>query len=708
MLERLKAQLYDRNGELKIGILRSRLFLAVLGLKLVASFLFASDYLTKLFVPFVNYYVTSGLLDPYRFFHGIGLDTAFPYPAVMLWALAVPRFLLSPFLSPDFTAVTFGHVFALRLVTLAADVGLLVILSRWLRGREQAVLRWYWCSPILFYISYLHGQLDALPIALLFAALYFLFRDRNRVAMLLLGLAVAAKTGILIAYPFVLVFLYLRRLRLRELLLLAFIPPAVFLLLNAGYLFTPGFTRIVLETREQFKVFDFSYRLGGGLTVYFVPLAYFILFARSLTFRVFNRDIFLMFLGFAFGLLTLFIPPMQGWYFWIVPFFVYFQLKRDDAPRAMFIALNVLYFAYFLVIKNSDFFNIFQLVAPAFAETPNLYFRLAALGFDADVIVNLVFTLLQTALLLNIVWLYRKGIESNIQYKIAYKPYLIGLAGDSGSGKSTLSALMTDKFGADNVLVVRGDDLHRWERGDANWKTHTHLEPQANRLHDEIKNAASLRGGRGILRRIYDHTTGKFTAGDRFEAKKVVIFEGLHSLYLDKLRDLLDLKIFVKPAEDLRVRWKVERDMKERGYTREKVEEQLRARQEDSEKYIQAQAKHADIVVSLHGRTEGLADDLDLDLTFGNDVDVHPLLAELEKCGGLTVRHEFDENRQLLCFSGHISADEIDRAAFALIPDLWDTVNRNPRWNEGYNGLLQLFVGFYVFSRMKNDAHGQR
>ncbi len=705
MLAQLKAQLYDRNGALKIGILRSPLFLSVLGLKLAAAFLFASDYLTKLFVPFVNYYVTSGFLDPYLFFHGISLDTSFPYPTVMLWALALPRLLLSPFLSADFSVVTFGHVFALRLVTLAADITLLVILARWLRGREAAVLRWYWCSPILFYITYLHGQLDALPIALLFAALYFLFRDRPRLAMLILGVALAAKTSVALAYPFVLVYLWRKRIKLAELLLLAVLPPAVFLLLNAGYLFTPGFTRIVLETREQFKIFDFSYRLGGGLTIYFVPLAFFFLFARSLTYRVFSRDLFLMFLGFAFGLLTLFIPPMQGWYFWIVPFFVYFYVKRDDAPRSMFWALNLLYLAYFLVIKQSDYFNIFQLVAPAFAQTPPLYFWLASLGIDADTAVNLVFTLLQSALLLNIVWLYRKGIESSVQYKIAYQPYLIGLAGDSGSGKSTLSALMTDKFGDENVLVVRGDDLHRWERGDENWKSHTHLQPQANRLHDEVRNAAALRGGRGILRRIYDHATGKFQEGGRFDAKKVVIFEGLHSLYLDKLRDLLDLKIFVRPQEDLRVRWKVERDMKERGYSREKVEEQLRARQEDSEKYIQTQSKHADIIVSFRSRADR---ELELDLAFGNDVDVHPLLAELAKSPTLTVRHEFDESRQQLSFAGHITAEEIDRAAFTLIPDLWDTVNRSPRWNEGYNGLFQLFVGYYVFSRMKHDAYGPR
>jgi uridine kinase len=471
--------------------------------------------------------------------------------------------------------------------------------------------------------------------------------------------------------------------------------------------------RLILETQEQFKIFDFSHSIGGGLTVYFVPMAMFLLFARSLAFRTYNRDIFLMFLGFAFGILTLLIPPMPGWYFWIVPFFVYFVVKREEA-RPAFIMLNVLYFAYFLVTKSSDYLEVFQLVDPAFASVPNVYARLAAAGWPADTVVNLVFTLLQSALLLNIVWIYRKGIESNIQYKIAYQPYLIGLAGDSGSGKSTLSALLADKFGTENTLLVHGDDLHKWERGDENWKRYTHLDPRANRLHDEVGNVHRLRLGRRIFRRHYDHDTGRFTPESRLDPKQVIVFEGLHSLYLDNLRRAYDLKVFMKPSEDLRVHWKVVRDVRERGYSPDKVVSQLRQREDDSKRHIQGQEQHADIVVQYVNASpiSRLGDEkadvgLRLRLDFRNGVDVSPLLEAMSSIGTVRWEHSFDDSRQSVVFDGDITAAEVEGIAYRFIPELWDTVNRRPKWSGGYGGIIQLFIGYYAFYGMRLDAYGQ-
>jgi len=524
-------------------------------------------------------------------------------------------------------------------------------------------------------------------------------------------LAIAAKTGMAIAYPFMLVYVALKRVGLRRWLLAAVLPPLVFLAANANQFGVPGFVRMVLETQEQFKVFDFSYSLGSGLVIYFVPMALFLLFARSLMFRTYNRDIFLMFLGFAFGILTLLIPPMPGWYFWVVPFFVYFVVKREEA-RPAFIALNVLYFAYFLVARHSDYYQIFQTVAPIVSGRLNLYSYLALNGWPADVLVNLVFTLLQSALLLNIVWIYRKGIESNVRYKISYQPYLIGLAGDSGSGKSTLSALLSDKFGSDNTLLVHGDDLHKWERGDENWQRYTHLDPRANKLHDEVSTVRKLRGGQRILRRHYDHGTGRFTPESRLDPRKVVVFEGLHSLYLDNLRESYDLKIFVRPAEELRTHWKVARDVRERGYSPEKVLEQMRRREADSLEHIQGQEQHADLVIQYLNSvpiTQPGDDSVDvglqLRLDFGNDVDVTPLLAALGSVPTLTWEYNYDERRQSLVFKGNISEDQVEQLAYRLVPDLWDAVNSRPRWSGGYNGVIQLFVGYYVFYRMKLEAY---
>lgn len=702
--------LRDRRGDSKIGVIRSPLFLWVLGFKIAASFLFASDFLVRLFARFVNYFVVSGFQNPYDFFYQLKELAIFPYGQVMLWLLALPRWLFSPFLSSDYDLVSNFHLFVYRLPILLADIAILLILTRWLKSHQRRALLYYWCSPILFYISYLHGQLDVLPIALLFIFLYFLFKEKFFSAFAALGLAIAAKASILIVWPFALIFMIFKRVGIGRLLLLASFPLFLFFILNLNWLLAPGFSEIVLNNREQLKIFDFHYRLSDHYVIYFVPLAYLILLIKSLTYRTFNREIFLMFLGFSFGILTLLIPPMPGWYYWVIPFFIYFYVSQKNAPRFSFALLNVFYFLYFFLRPDGDFFQIFQPVSLAVAAWPNFHSLLAGWGIDADLAANVAFTLLQAALLLNILWIYRRGIESNIQYKIKYQPYLIGLAGDSGSGKTTMVGFLKDVFGEKNVAVLEGDDLHKWERGHDMWRELTHLNPKANNLHLGLANAADLKKGEAIERRHYDHGSGKFTLPKKFAANKIVIFEGLHSLFLDRMRRLHDLKIFLNTDEDLRRHWKILRDVKERGHSREKVLEQLAKREEDSEKYIRAQEQYADIAIILKNREkiaelgdERIAVDIVVEFKCSNDIDLEPLLRVLAAAGSLSVEHLLFDNYQLARVSGPIGADVIDAIADDLIPDLSDVVGGEPRWLSDDQGLRQLFLCYYIFEKMKLD-----
>ena len=57
---------------------------------------------------------------------------------------------------------------------------------------------------------------------------------------------------------------------------------------------------------------------------------------------------------------------------------------------------------------------------------------------------------------------------------------LINVGGSSGVGKTTLTTFLSFLF--DDVCHLSGDDLHKWERNDSNWKNITHLNPDANNL----------------------------------------------------------------------------------------------------------------------------------------------------------------------------------------------------------------------------------
>jgi hypothetical protein len=66
--------------------------------------------------------------------------------------------------------------------------------------------------------------------------------------------------------------------------------------------------------------------------------------------------------------------------------------------------------------------------------------------------------------------------------------------------------------------------------------------------------------------------------------------------------------VFLNPPDELRRRWKVQRDCSRRGYTTDQVLAELDRGEPDSEAFIRPQRRHADLVVSfkLPDATDGL------------------------------------------------------------------------------------------------------
>jgi uridine kinase/Gpi18-like mannosyltransferase len=711
---KLRKILYDRNGLIKIDGLKHPLFWAGLVLKVICSVLFASNYLTHLFAPFVNYFVSQGS-DPYVYFIRHNQSNAFPYPALMLYILAVPRWLLSPFFSGDFNRISYLDIFTIRLSVLAADFTILCVLLRWLKGNYRKVLLFYWFSPVLIYINYIHGQLDAIPIALLFCSIYFLFKDRFFWASLFMALAVSAKTNILIVLPFYVIYAWRARYFPKRVFIagLAAIP-VIFVIINAPFIFSSEFIQMVFQNSEQGKVYNAFYDLGGSIKFYFIPAAYFGLIIQFLNFKAYDRNIFLIFLGFSFGILTLFIPPMQGWYYWIMPFFVFFFIRqigdKQHGFSIAFLALSGFYFLYFLLVPQSDYLEVFQVISPRIAAMPNLFNYFAAQGTDLTQAGNIAFSLLQDSLFVSCIWIYLLGIRSNFNLKIQYQPLLIGIGGDSGSGKTTFTNLLQKVFHKKNISIVRGDDMHKWERGDKNWEVFTHLNPKANFLHEDMMHTAALKRGQRIDRRIYDHNEGKFTLPKQVDSNKIIIFEGLHPFYLSSQAKIFDLKIFIHTEDNLKLHWKAVRDIKKRGYTQEQVLKQIQDREADSLTFIKSQEDKADIVLSYllkkelaEPGNEAESADICVKLRFDNNIDVNPLIGAIENKNALSIEHTYFENNQEVEFYGNISAELISNLADEFIPDLWDLGFIQPKWEEGYKGIIQLFTTYHIFYKMKID-----
>ena len=624
-------------------------FWIILVIKLIVGSLLASSFMSQGFIPFVNYFVVSGFQNPYDYFVSIDQATAFPYPPVMLAVFGLVRFLFG-WLPEQ------ADLLIMRLPLLAADIIIYVILCRWLELKEKTVLWLYWASPVLFYINYVHGQLDVVPTALLLISLAFLFKRQTLLASIILGIGIATKTHLLAVVPFYFIYFYANRYPFKQQVGQVFVCLLVAIGLMSPYLWSSGFSQSVFGTAEAAKVYLVHLPFfEQDLKLLLAPAAVFILFLNFLPYRKINRDAFLLVLGLLFTVFVVFVPPMPGWLYWSLPFYVYFFAKYEEIPRLSFWSLTLSYLCY-VMLSQGDI----------------------ALG--NPLLLNLTFTLFIAALVMNAVWIYRLGVRSNLEYKTDTQSTLIGIGGDSGSGKNTLANLLIDVFGKEHTMIVDGDDAHKWERHDANWEQLTHLDPKGNRLHQELNQATGLKQGDTIERSAYDHSTGRFTRPANIQANKNILYVGLHPFYLKRMRDMFDIKIYLDPAEELRRFWKLQRDQHDRGHSVADIEQQFAARADDASKYIKPQRNFADIIISLQpvgAMVAGQPSVLKLVIICDNSIHLDPLLEPLAAVTGLSASHGYEDDleRQRLECIGTITVEQVQAIAHQSIPNFEELIS---------------------------------
>jgi phosphoribulokinase len=205
------------------------------------------------------------------------------------------------------------------------------------------------------------------------------------------------------------------------------------------------------------------------------------------------------------------------------------------------------------------------------------------------------------------------GEPTPIDLRIAgtegHRPVFLGLAGDSASGKSTLSRGIEYILGVERVRRVCTDDYHRHDREQRVALGITPLAPEANRMDLMATHLRSLADGRPVTKPTYDHLTGTFGPQEVVEPGEVVIVEGLLPLADRGTRDTLDVGVYLEPEERLRRRWKLERDVFERGYSPREVVAELERREPDAAEHILPQRDLADIVVRFHRRPDAEDDE---------------------------------------------------------------------------------------------------
>lgn len=156
------------------------------------------------------------------------------------------------------------------------------------------------------------------------------------------------------------------------------------------------------------------------------------------------------------------------------------------------------------------------------------------------------------------------------------KPVIIGIAGGTGSGKSTFTNRLRDAFG-DDVTVIYHDNYYRAhdelpfeERKKLNYD-----HPDAFETELLMRHLEQLKEGRAIDCPTYDYSLHNRAPGTvRIEPRPVILLEGILILFDERIRDLLDIKVFVDADADERILRRILRDTKERGRSVENIVDQ--------------------------------------------------------------------------------------------------------------------------------------
>ena len=182
---------------------------------------------------------------------------------------------------------------------------------------------------------------------------------------------------------------------------------------------------------------------------------------------------------------------------------------------------------------------------------------------------------------------------------------VVAVIGPSGSGKSTFTNRLKKHFG-DDVVVIYHDNYYRRqdgipfeERVKVNYDHPDSLETDL--LVEHLK---ELKEGKTIQCPVYDYS--QHNRSDKvlkIEPRPVILVEGILLLADPRIRDLLDIKVYVEADADERILRRISRDVSERGRDLNGIIEQyLTTVKPMHEQYVEPSRKFADIIVLEGGR----------------------------------------------------------------------------------------------------------
>lgn len=193
------------------------------------------------------------------------------------------------------------------------------------------------------------------------------------------------------------------------------------------------------------------------------------------------------------------------------------------------------------------------------------------------------------------------------------KPIIIGVAGGSASGKSSVSQAILANFSNEHIALIAHDSYYKDQ-------THLNFEERLKTNYDHpfafdtdylLRQLQELQAGKEVAIPIYDYT--KHTRSQETYCQNpvdVIIVEGILVLDDTRLRDMMDIKIFVDTDDDVRIIRRIKRDMAERDRSLDSIITQyLTAVKPMYHEFIEPTKRYADLIIP-----EGVSNLVGLDI----------------------------------------------------------------------------------------------
>ena len=514
------------------------LFYFGLGIRLTLIFLI-TPYIHKIwFLPFINSSISEISFDPWTTFLKNGGDNlAFPYGIVMLIFYKIISslgYFLDIFVKSDiFFRLGFG------LSSILFDLGTLFGIAFIAKKYSiKTLLLYYWCSPLVIYIIYWHGQLDILPIFLLIISIALMHIEKPIMSGISMGLAILAKSSMLIGLPFLIVY-YLRNKRITKQLKLYLGPLSILLLINFIIYFKSfGFYEMVLKSPEVNKLLSLNVLYGSDLKLFFLPCIYILILYIFWSLERITLDLLLISIGIGFFSILILLPPSPGWFLWVIPFLTLYQIRSEEDYFFTTIPFYFFFLIYNFLYSSGAYINFLNIDL----NQPLIY----NLDFKDEIFKSLIFTGLQTSGVLVSLKMYQFGIWRNNYYAGIRGKLAIGLIGNNNN-------LIQDTISSIKKILVNECienlstyNYKKWSKSNAISKFLNDKDKENYNLINFSKDFFNIINKRNIKNNLKNSAKQNFISKRFLRKSNIIFISGFNGLLIKRIRDRTNLKILLE------------------------------------------------------------------------------------------------------------------------------------------------------------------